>query len=39
MIVFVLPTTGNGTAPPAFTPLWTSLLHPELPADLLEDLR
>lgn len=39
LIVFVLPTTGNGAAPPSFVPLWTSLLHPALPSDLLEDLR
>jgi len=38
-IIFILPTTGNGTAPPAFLPLWNALLHPELPSDFLEDLR
>jgi sulfite reductase alpha subunit-like flavoprotein len=37
-IIFLLPTTGNGTAPPAFLPLWNALLHPELPQDFLEDL-
>ncbi|GAA5911939.1 NAPDH-dependent diflavin reductase [Sporobolomyces salmoneus] len=37
-IVFLLPTTGNGTAPPTFLPLWNALLHPELPNDFLEDL-
>ncbi|SCZ91319.1 BZ3500_MvSof-1268-A1-R1_Chr1-2g01331 [Microbotryum saponariae] len=39
LIVFVVPTTGNGAAPPSFLPLWTSLLHPELPQDFLQDLR
>ncbi|GAA5973567.1 hypothetical protein JCM21900_005453 [Sporobolomyces salmonicolor] len=39
LIVFVLPTTGNGHPPPSFVPLWTALLHPGLPPDLLEDLR
>lgn len=39
LIVFVLPTTGNGTPPPAFVPLWTALLHPDLTPDFLEDLR
>ncbi|BGP19975.1 hypothetical protein JCM10213_006752 [Rhodosporidiobolus nylandii] len=39
LIVFVLPTTGNGAAPPQFVPLWTALLHPGLPSDFLEDLR
>ncbi|KDE06917.1 hypothetical protein MVLG_02805 [Microbotryum lychnidis-dioicae p1A1 Lamole] len=39
LIVFVVPTTGNGATPPCFLPLWTSLLHPELPRDFLQDLR
>ncbi|KAM0745689.1 NADPH dependent diflavin oxidoreductase 1 [Meredithblackwellia eburnea MCA 4105] len=39
LIVFVLPTTGNGAPPPSFVPLWTALLHPALPPDFLEDLR
>lgn len=39
LIVFVLPTTGNGAPPPAFVPLWTSLLHPHLPPDLLDHLQ
>ncbi|GAA5998468.1 hypothetical protein JCM5350_000657 [Sporobolomyces pararoseus] len=38
-IIFLLPTTGNGTAPPAFLPLWNALLHPDLPQDFLEDLQ
>ena len=38
-IVFLLPTTGNGTAPPACLPLWNALLHPDLPPDFLEDVR
>lgn len=37
-VVFLLPTTGNGTAPPSFLPLWNALLHPDLPRDFLEDL-
>ncbi|GAA6019501.1 hypothetical protein JCM11491_000979 [Sporobolomyces phaffii] len=37
-VIFLLPTTGNGTAPPAFLPLWNALLHPDLPPDFLEDL-
>ncbi|GAA5973540.1 hypothetical protein JCM11641_007108 [Rhodosporidiobolus odoratus] len=39
LIVFVLPTTGNGATPPQFVPLWQALLHPGLPPDFLEDLR
>lgn len=39
LVVFVVPTTGNGQAPPQFTPLWTALLHQGLPPDFLEDLR
>lgn len=39
LVVFVLPTTGNGQTPPQFVPLWTALLHPGLPPDFLEDLR
>ncbi|GAA6005265.1 NAPDH-dependent diflavin reductase [Rhodotorula paludigena] len=39
LVVFVVPTTGNGHTPPQFVPLWTALLHPGLPPDLLEDLR
>lgn len=39
LVVFVVPTTGNGAAPPRFLPLWTALLHPGLPPDFLEDLR
>ncbi|KAI5477463.1 NADPH-dependent diflavin oxidoreductase 1 [Pseudohyphozyma bogoriensis] len=39
LIVFVLPTTGNGAAPPSFIPFWTTLLHPEIPSNALEDLR
>ncbi|GAA5923352.1 hypothetical protein JCM3775_007512 [Rhodotorula graminis] len=39
LVVFVVPTTGNGAAPPQFLPLWTALLHPALPPDFLEDLR
>ncbi|GAA5853371.1 hypothetical protein JCM9279_005769 [Rhodotorula babjevae] len=39
LVVFVVPTTGNGAAPPQFVPLWTALLHPGLPPDFLEDLR
>lgn len=39
LIVFVLPTTGNGAPPPTFVPLWTSLLHPQLPSDLLDHLQ
>ncbi|GAA5858680.1 hypothetical protein JCM8547_001418 [Rhodosporidiobolus lusitaniae] len=39
LVVFVLPTTGNGAPPPSFVPLWTALLHPGLPSDFLEDLR
>ncbi|GAA5943020.1 NAPDH-dependent diflavin reductase [Sporobolomyces koalae] len=38
-IVFILPTTGNGTAPPSFVPLWTALLHPDLPPDFLEHVQ
>ncbi|SCV67968.1 BQ2448_89 [Microbotryum intermedium] len=39
LIVFVVPTTGNGATPPCLLPLWTSILHPELPGDFLQDLR
>ncbi|GAA5905511.1 hypothetical protein JCM6882_004772 [Rhodosporidiobolus microsporus] len=39
LVVFVLPTTGNGAPPPQFVPLWTALLHPGLPPDFLEDVR
>lgn len=39
LVLFILPTTGNGAAPPSFLPLWTALLHPSLPSDFLEDLR
>ncbi|KAK4055080.1 NAPDH-dependent diflavin reductase [Microbotryomycetes sp. JL201] len=39
LVVFVLPTTGNGAPPASFVPLWTALLHPQLPSDFLEDLR
>lgn len=38
LILFVIPTSGNGTVPPSFQPLWTALLHPDLPSDLLESL-
>ncbi|KAM0793619.1 hypothetical protein ACM66B_001052 [Microbotryomycetes sp. NB124-2] len=38
LVVFVLPTTGNGTPPASFVPLWTALLHPQLPSDFLEEL-
>ncbi|GAA5821634.1 hypothetical protein JCM10212_000019 [Sporobolomyces blumeae] len=38
-VVFVLPTTGNGTCPPPFIPLWSALLHPGLPPDFLDDVR
>lgn len=39
LVLFLLPTTGNGIAPPPFQPFWTKLLHPDLPSDLLEELR
>lgn len=39
LVIFVLSTTGNGTAPPSFVPLWQALLHPQLPADILDHLR
>ena len=39
LIVWVLPTAGGGVPPVGFNKLWNGLLHPELPTDLLEDLR